>query len=428
MNKKILALLLAFALVFSTITVAFAEEPATIGNDANALKTINVLKGDTSAGVTPEYLAKKTTRMQAAIMFLRLKGLEEEAMAFTGTGNFADAGTMVWNEGKAIMAYLKANPQLGWIGADGGKFIPFDTITAQQYYKVLLEALGYKQTTAEVVGDFGWDDVIPFAASKGLVKVAEVTKFTNNDLAVATVECLKTEVRGTEKTLAAAMVEAEIINKEAAIEAGLVEEDAKTEAKAESVTAIANNKVEVVFDSAVPKAFAERAANYKITVKGSETALEVKSAVAESDTVAVLETAAQNSGTAYTLTVNGTALNFTGIAKVSGAPEIDKAKSIDTDTVEIVFTKTMDKASAEDTANYSFDKNVTVKKAELWTSQDDSRKTVKLSTEGMKTNNIYKLTVQNVMSSDMVAIRTVTKSLAGTADTKAPTISGNVIV
>lgn len=426
MNKKILSLLLAFAMIFSTITVAFADETATIGADAEALKIIGVLKGDTTAGVTPEYLAKETTRMQAAIMYLRLKGLEEEAMAFTGTVNFADAGTMIWPEGKAIMAYLKANPQLGWVGADGGKFVPFETITVQQYYKVMLEALGYKQTTAEVVGDFTWPEVMEFAASKGLVKLADNVKFTNNDLAIATVEALLTNMKEGGKTLAATLVDAEMINKDAAIEAGLYAET--TTAKAESAMAIANDKVEVTFDTAVAKAFAEKAANYAIVVKGTETALEVKSAVAENDKIVVLETAAQNAGTAYTLTVNGVAINFTGIAKVAGAPEIDTVKSIDTNTVEVVFTKAVDKASAENTANYSFDKGVTVKSAELWTSHDDSRNTVKLSTEGMKTNNIYRLTIKDIKSSDLVAMKSVTKSLAGTADTKAPTVDGNVVV
>src|SRR5690606_463303 len=127
------------------------------------------------------------TRMQAAIMFLRLKGLEAEAKAFTGEANFAD-GNIAWAEGANILAYLKANPQLGWQG-DGVNFNPDKTITAQEYYKVMLEALGYKQTTTtpvEVIGDFAWADVMTFAASKGLTKVADVTNFTVNDLAVAT--------------------------------------------------------------------------------------------------------------------------------------------------------------------------------------------------------------------------------------------------
>ncbi|MGE5677585.1 MAG: esterase, partial [Pseudomonadota bacterium] len=93
-NKKILALVLAFAMIFSTISTVFADTTATIGADAKALETLGVLKGDTSAGVTSDYLAKTTTRMQAAIMYLRLKGLEDEALAFTGTANFADANTM----------------------------------------------------------------------------------------------------------------------------------------------------------------------------------------------------------------------------------------------------------------------------------------------------------------------------------------------
>jgi hypothetical protein len=76
MNKKILALLLAFTMIFSTITTVFADTAATISADAEALKTMGVLQGDNSTGVTPEYLAKETTRMQAAIMYLRLRVLK----------------------------------------------------------------------------------------------------------------------------------------------------------------------------------------------------------------------------------------------------------------------------------------------------------------------------------------------------------------
>ncbi|MGE5631252.1 MAG: Ig-like domain-containing protein [Caulobacteraceae bacterium] len=424
MSKKILAVLLAFALMFSTVSTVFAAETTAIGNDAETLKTIGVLQGSGN-GVTPEYLATKPDRLQAATMFLRLKGLEEEALAFTGTDNFAD-GNIAWAGGKAIMAYLKAHPELGWVGIGGNNFAPYLKIEADQYYKVMLEALGYKQNSSAVVGDFSWSEVMTFAASKGLTALAGNTNFTVNDFAIGTVEALKANVKGTSKSLAATLVEAGIINRDAAISTGLYADS--TTAAVDSVKAIANDKVEVTFNADVAKAFAENASNYKIVVKGSATALEVKSAAAESSTVVVLTTAAQTAGTAYTLTVGDIALNFAGIAKEAGAPQIDSVKSIDTNTIQVVFTKAMDKASAENIANYTLDKGAAVAKAELWTAQDDSRKTVKLSTTGLNTNNIYKLTIQNVKSSDMVAISTVTKSLSATADTKAPVVSGNVIV
>ncbi|HYF84149.1 MAG TPA: Ig-like domain-containing protein [Clostridia bacterium] len=420
-NKKILALVLAFAMIFSSMTTAFADTTATtsaaIGADAAALKTMGVLQGDNSTGVTPEYLAKETTRMQAAIMFLRLKGLEDEAMAFTGAANFADAGTMTWTQGKAIMAYLKANPQLGWVGADAGKFNPLETITVNQYYKVMLEALGYKQTTTEVVGDFSWSDVMTFAASKGLVKVADVTKFTNNDVAIATIEALKTNVKETTTTLATAMVDAGMINKDAAIAAGLYE--ASTTAKVEEVKVLGNNKVLVEFDSAVAKAFAENAANYKIVVNGTTTALEVKSAVLDGTKQVVLETAAQTAGTAYKMTVGTVSINFAGVSKSTEVPEIDTVKGTDTERVVLTFTTGMDLATALDKANYSIE-GVTIESVN-W--EDDSdRDSVELVTKGLVTNRTYKVVVTNVKSIDGVVMKSDSMSFVAKADKKAPVV------
>jgi hypothetical protein len=411
MNKKILALLLAFAMMFSSITVAFADEPATIGADAKALETMGVLQGDTGT-VTPEYLVKETTRMQAAIMYLRLRGLEDEAKAFTGTDNFTDAGTMVWGEGKAMMAYLKANPQLGWIGGDGGRFNPFATITAQEFCKVMLEALGYKQTVAEAEGDFAWSEVIAFAAEKGLVKVAEVESFTNNDLAIATMEALKANYKGMTKTLAAKLVDEGMINKEAAVEAGLYAEEIAVAVK--SAKALGNSVVEVTFEDDVDAA-AENVDNYVIEN------LEVKSAVVAAEDTAILETAAMTSGKVYKLTVGEKTVQFTGIAKVSGGPEIDSVKSEDVEEVVIKFNKNIDLATGTDVNNYSI-KDVEIVKAEV------DGKEVTLTTEGLKDRTKYSVRATNIKSVDGVAKRTNTESFTVRFDTNAPKIDGEIEV
>ncbi len=216
--KKNLALLLALVLVFSTITVAFAAEE--INESAKVCELLGMLKGDGN-GVTAEYLATQPTRLQAAVMFLRLKGLEEDALAWDGTENFADADQVAWEGGKKIMAYLYAHKELGWVG-DAGKFNPTGLMTAQAYYKVMLETLGYKQNTTDVIGDFTWAGVLKFAAEVGLKEVANVTTFTVNDLAVATVEALVTPVKGSEATLAEVLVEMGVIEEEVAIAAGVM--------------------------------------------------------------------------------------------------------------------------------------------------------------------------------------------------------------
>lgn len=416
--KKTLALVLALAMVFSTITVAFAED--TLGADAQICANLGMLKGETGT-VDAAYVATAPTRLQAAIMFLRLKGLEAEALAFTGAANFGDAGQVNWAGGKAIMAYLKANPQLGWQG-DGTNFSPNKAISAQEYYKVMLEALGYKQTTPEVVGDFAYADVFTFAASVGLSKVATVTNFTVNDVAIATVEALKLNVKDGDKTLAATLVEAGKIDKAAAVAAGLYTEAATTtDAKLDTVRGIGNDKVLVKFDAEVEKGFAENVANYSITeVADSAKTLEVKAVALDGTKRVVLETAAMTAGKAYKLTVVDQSMNFAGVAKDTGAPEIDKVEGTDTERVVITFSKGMDMATALDAANYAI-AGATIESV-VW---DDSteRDSVELTAKGLVANKTYKVTVTNVKSVDLVVLKSASKSFVSKSDKKAPAIN-----
>ena len=407
--KKTLALVLALAMVFSTITVAFAED--TLGEDAQTCADLGMLKGE-GGTVDAAYTATAPTRLQAAVMFLRLKGLEAEALAFTGEDNFAD-GEIAWAEGANLIAYLKANPQLGWIG-DGVSFNPTGAMTAQAYYKVMLEALGYKQTTAEVAGDFAWEEVLTFAASVGLSKVAEVENFTVNDLAIATVEALKVSVKDTEKTLADTLVEAGVIDEAAAVAAGLVEEvPTAVEVAIDDVYATGSAVVVVEFEDDVDPAAAGNIANYAI----EGLAINAVS-VADTDKV-VLDTAAMSAGKLYTLTVGESSMKFTGIAKVTGAPEIDKVVSEDVEEVVITFTKNIDFATGTDVANYSI-AGIEIVKAEV--DEDE----VTLTTVGLKNKTKYTVKATNIKSVDGVTKKSTSDSFTSKFDTAAPKLASVV--
>ena len=407
--KKTLALVLALAMVFSTITVAFAE--GTLGEDAQICADLGMLQGETGT-VDEAYVATAPTRLQAAIMFLRLKGLEAEALAFTGEDNFAD-GEIAWAEGANLIAYLKANPQLGWIG-DGVSFNPTGAMTVQAYYKVMLEALGYKQTTAEVAGDFTWEEVLTFAASVGLSKVADVENFTVNDLAIATVEALKVNVKGTEKTLAASLVEAGVVDEAKAVAAGLVEEVPTTVGVAiDDVYATGNAVVVVEFEDDVDPAAAGNIANYAI----EGLAINAVS-VADTDKV-VLDTAPMATGKLYTLTVGESSMKFTGIAKVTGAPEIEKVVSEDVEEVVITFTKNIDFATGTDVANYSI-AGIEIVKAEV--DEDE----VTLTTVGLKNKTKYTVKATNIKSVDGVTKKTTSDTFTSKFDTAAPKLDSVV--
>ncbi|CAG7636285.1 hypothetical protein PAESOLCIP111_03736 [Paenibacillus solanacearum] len=174
---------------------------------------LGMLTGEGS-GVTAEYLAKTPTRIQSAVMFLRLKGLETEAAGFKGDNPFSDASSAEW--AAPILAYIKAHPELGMEGVGDNQFDPNAAITAQAYYKIMLQSLGYQYGT-----DFTWEQTIAFAGSKGLGKAAEASKFTLSELATATVETLRATVKGSNKTLAQVLVEQKAMNADLAKSVGL---------------------------------------------------------------------------------------------------------------------------------------------------------------------------------------------------------------
>jgi len=221
MKSRLAAVLLAGSMVVSAATAAWAADEPEDGaqmmpehaamaetqaiTDAQAMTELKVLQGE-GDGVTDDYLAKPTTRIQAAILFLRLNGLEETALSYTGTDSFADAD-LVGGGNQAILAYLKAHPELGWAGTGDGMFDPLARVTAQQYYKVLLEALGYKQDA-----DFAYDDTIAFAAERGLYQLAAEGELTNRQIATATMEALRAELKDGSGTLAASLAARSIID------------------------------------------------------------------------------------------------------------------------------------------------------------------------------------------------------------------------
>jgi hypothetical protein len=256
--KKLTALFLVVVLFISTISTVFAA--GQISTEAKACEALGMLKGPTGT-VDAAYTAVEPTRLQAAIMFLRLKGLEGEALAFSGTTNFKDMDDVSWGGGKIVMAYLKAHPELGWIGSNG-YFSPEGPISAQAYYKVLLESLGYTQKANGVSGDFTWDGVLQFAASKGLKKTASVTRYTVNDMAIATLEALKANLKGSAKTLAEELVEMGKIEESAAIAAGVIAAPAIFAVDKVETSNLA--EVKVVFTGEVDKLSAENIKNYSI--------------------------------------------------------------------------------------------------------------------------------------------------------------------
>ena len=220
---RALALALAAAVMAAAIPLAAA---AINTNDldydcAYICSELGILLGEGS-GVTPEYLMKVSTRIQAAYLTLRLVGKEGEAELFTSwTDNFNDVGD-VYPGGQNRTAYLKAHSaQYGWQGDGTGRLMPDDRLTPQQFYKVLLTVLGY---TANV--DYNYADTLDFAsATADMNECRQFSTLNNDDLAVMMVEALFARVKGQAYTLAEFLAEEGVIDYDRAAELGVILED-----------------------------------------------------------------------------------------------------------------------------------------------------------------------------------------------------------
>lgn len=440
--KKNLALLLALVLVFSTVTVAFAAEE--ISGSANVCQLLGMLTGDGN-GVTAEYLATQPTRLQGAIMFLRLKGLEEDAMAWEGTENFADADQVAWEGGRTILAYLFAHKELGWVG-DAGNFNPAGLMTAQSYYKVMLETLGYKQNTADVIGDFTWAGVVNFAAEVGLKEVAGVETFTVNDLATATVEALVTPVKGSEATLAEVLVEMGVVEEAVAIEAGVVLnpvevavlaaeiaigelpaeitlEDMEAVLVADELVAAAleldeNAVIEnlEVLEAALATLEELQAAENTLleAVAAAEEAIAALPAtitVAEKEAVAAareLVAAAQELGATEIAGLDTLVAAEATVVELENAPAVvESVTSTNLKELVVVFDKAVDKTTAEDENNYLINGVAVVGTAVL---QADNKTVVITLTTAAGQQDAIALTVKNVKDLAGTVMTTVEKA------------------
>ena len=242
-TRRLLAVVLAVAMLASFISIpVFAEGEGAI------LEDLGILMGPDEDGVTEAYLASTATRAQAALVHLRLFGLEADALAFEGTETFMDAATATeyW---QPVLEYLKANPDLGWQGDDEGYFMPTAAINGQQFTKVLLVALGYVEGT-----DFTYDETMTFAAGIGLDALADKAEvdLTVEDLAVALVQALGLTTTGAEDwTLVSQLVDAGLIDEDAAEAAGFeVMDPAFVVVSAE---ATATDEVTVTMSTEIPE-------------------------------------------------------------------------------------------------------------------------------------------------------------------------------
>ena len=136
---------------------------------ANALKEMGLFKGGDTAYGDGLMLENAPTRIEGLIMFLRLLGEEEAALATTDACPFVDVPE--WCRSYVTYAYAKGYTR--GVGADSEElyFAPYVTITAGEYMTFVLRALGYRDSGDSP--DFQWDSALLRSLELGCITDGE---------------------------------------------------------------------------------------------------------------------------------------------------------------------------------------------------------------------------------------------------------------
>lgn len=114
---------------------------------ARAIRTLHMFRGTTIGYGEGFELEEPATRIQALIMFIRVLGEEEEALAWTGEIPFGDV--LDWARPYVGYAYEKGYTN----GTGPATFSPDMPATANQYTEFVLRAMGYSSTANTDLSD-----------------------------------------------------------------------------------------------------------------------------------------------------------------------------------------------------------------------------------------------------------------------------------
>ncbi len=164
---------------------------------ASALKAVRLFRGSLTGYGEGFDLEVSPTRLQALIMFIRLLGEEDAALAYTGSTPFTDIEAGSESAKYVGYAYSKGYSN----GYTKTTFRPGQKVNSYQYVEFVLRALGHSSTgTTDLTG------TLDRAVDCGILTAAERTvlskgSFLRADLVYVSWYALDAEVAGTGGTL-----------------------------------------------------------------------------------------------------------------------------------------------------------------------------------------------------------------------------------
>lgn len=170
---------------------------------AVALKSLHLFKGSFTGYGEGYDLELAPTRIQALIMFIRVLGEEEAALAYTGTTPFKDIA-----KGSQSEKYVGYAVSHGYTnGYTATQFKPNQTVTANQYMEFMLRALGYSSTA-----NTNLSATLDTALASGVMTAGEqamlqTDPFLRAELAYVSYYALDAALSGSSQTLRAALMD-----------------------------------------------------------------------------------------------------------------------------------------------------------------------------------------------------------------------------
>lgn len=187
--KRILSTVLVVVLIMSLPLAAVCADASSLS--ADILYTLGLVEGAEN-GYEAE---RKPTRVEALVFSLRLAGLEDDALAFSGESPFAD--TPDWAENH--MAYAYASGLIK--GVDEQNYGSDISVRDKDFFTLVLRILGYSETE----GDFSWATSGSVAIRIGMAEAA-YTDFTRGDMFDCALAALTCRMKNGNMTLADSLV------------------------------------------------------------------------------------------------------------------------------------------------------------------------------------------------------------------------------
>ena len=170
---------------------------------ATALKTLNLFKGSYTGYGSGYDLEVAPTRLQALIMFIRVLGEEDAALAYTGTTPFTDIASGTQSEKYVGYAYSKGYTN----GYSATTFRPSQTVTAGQYMEFMLRALGYSSSANTDLSGTLNNAYVNGVITAGELAYLQSDTFLRADLAYISYYALDAWVAGSGQTLRDTLME-----------------------------------------------------------------------------------------------------------------------------------------------------------------------------------------------------------------------------